>query len=178
MNNALKFASLLLIAGCTMKTGAGASYSAESGNSSSSASGDGSSNHGNTGDTSGLSLEERKYWRGEEDYLFQSLDRGPQDCGVKFSFEWDSDRKTFRDRAEANNNSPYGICAGMIDEVLSLCREGDDEKQSVASTIKGFKCGYGNPRTAKLENGIVVWMGNFEQSNLSDWAKPWLMKNL
>lgn len=188
MNNAFKLGAtfLVLITGC-MKGGAGGSFSTESGGSSGGGSSGGDSSGGgssggesarNTGDTSGLSLEERKYWRGEEDYLFRSIDAGPEYCGVTFTFQWDADRKTLRERAEANNNSPYGICAAMVDEVLSLCREGDDEKQSVASAIKGFRCGYGNPRRASLENGIVVYMGNNEQSNFSDWAKPWLTKSL
>ena len=176
MNNAFKLGAILLITGC-MKTGAGGSFSTESGGSSGGGSSGGESAR-NTGDASGLSLEERKYWRGEEDYLFRSIDAGPEYCGTKFSFQWDADRKTLRERAEANNNSPYGICAAMVDEVLSLCREGEDEKQSVASAIKGFRCGYGNPRRASLEDGIVVYMGNNEESNFSDWAKPWLTKSL
>ena len=178
MTNAFKIGSLLvLFAGCSMKSGAGANFSTESGNGGSSEASSGEASR-NTGDASGLSLEERKYWRGEEDYLFEHLNAGPETCGVKFAFSWDADRKTFRERAEANNNSPYGICAGMVDEVLSLCREGADEKQTVAAEIKGFRCGYGNPRSAKLEDGIVVWMGNFEEPNFSDWARPWLTKNL
>jgi hypothetical protein len=173
MKNAIMIGALF-VAACT-KGGAGASFSTESGGTSG---GDSEGAPRATGDTNGLSLEERKYWRGQEDYLFQSLDRGPDTCGVKFSFQWDADRQTFRDRAEKNNNSPYSICAAMIDEVLSLCRDGDDEKQSVASAIKGFHCGYANPHTAKIEDGIVVYMGNNEEPNFSDWAKPWLMKSL
>ncbi|HUS32502.1 MAG TPA: hypothetical protein VMZ53_28570, partial [Kofleriaceae bacterium] len=172
---------ILIVTGC-MKSGGGASFSTENGTSSGGGGGGGGegdeASGRNTGDTSGLSLEERKYWRGQEDYLFRSIDAGPENCGVKFSFQWDTDRKTFRDKAEANNNSPYSICASMVDEVTSLCREGEDEKQSVAAKIKGFRCGYGHPRKATIEDGIVVYMGNHEESNFSDWAKPWLTKNL
>jgi hypothetical protein len=176
MTKALSLGLLFVIAGCT-KGGAGASYSTENGGT---PSGGGTEEAAarNTGDTSAMSLEERKYWRGQEDYLFRSIDEGPKDCGVTFSFQWDADRATFRERAEKNNNDPYSVCASMVDEVLSLCRDGDDEKQSVAAKIKGFKCGYGNPRGAKIDDGIVVYMGNNEEANFSDWAKPWLMKNL
>jgi len=105
------------------------------------------------------------------------LDSAEKDCGVRFSFEW-VDPPTLRAAAEKNNNSPYGICASVIDEVDSLCREGDDEKSSAAAKIKGFKCGYANPRALAFEGSALVYSGNNEESNFSDWAKPWIMKNL
>ena len=62
---------------------------------------------------------------------------------------------------------------------MSLCREGDDEKASVKARIKGFQCGYAKPRTLDIsKSGMVKYMGNNEESNFSDWAKPWLMKKL
>jgi hypothetical protein len=124
------------------------------------------------------SLEERKYWKGQMDYLNRSLESAAEKCGVKFTFAW-VDKPKFRAAAEKNNNSPYSICASMVDEVESLCREGDDEKSSVKAKIKGFECGYGKPRKATIgKNGILKYMGNHEESNFSDWAKPWLMKQL
>ncbi len=57
-------------------------------------------------------------------------------------------------------------------------REGSDEKAAVAAKIRGFRCGYGKPRTAALADGIVDYRNNHEESNFSDWAKPWLMRNL
>ncbi|MBA3456712.1 MAG: hypothetical protein H0T42_26720, partial [Deltaproteobacteria bacterium] len=45
--------------------------------------------------------------------------------------------------------------------------------------IKGFQCGYGKPRSLDLSKaGIVKYMGNNDEVNFSDWAKPWLMKKL
>ena len=129
------------------------------------------------GDTDGMSLEERKYWKGEDDYLFRNVDEGKDKCGVTFTVEWVG-RKQFRAEVEKTNHSPYGVCDAIVAETVSLCREGEDEKSSVAAKIKGFRCGYGKPRTLTMDNGIVVYMGNNEESNFSDWAKPWLMKNL
>ena len=124
------------------------------------------------------SLEERKYWKGQMDYLNRSLEDGEKQCGVKFTFEW-VDKPKLREAAEKNNNSPYGICDSIVQEVTSLCREGEDEKSSVKAKIKGFQCGYAKPRTLDLSKaGIVKYMGNNEESNFSDWAKPWLMKKL
>jgi hypothetical protein len=123
------------------------------------------------------SLEERKYWRGQMDYLQRGLDDAEKNCGVKFSFAWVEPAK-LREAAEKNSHSPYGICDSIVQEVNSLCREGDDEKASVKAKIKGFKCGYAKPRKLDLTAGIVKYMGNNEESNFSDWAKPWLMKKL
>ncbi len=124
------------------------------------------------------SLEERKYWKGQMDYLQRSLDSAEKSCGYQFTYEW-VDKPKLREAAEKNNNSPYGICAAIVDEVESLCREGDDEKASVKAKIKGFKCGYAKPRKLDLNKaGIITYMGNNEESNFSDWAKPWLMKKL
>lgn len=123
------------------------------------------------------SLELRKYYRGQMDYLRRSLDAAEKDCGVRFGFEW-VDPPTLRQGAESHSHTPYGICAAVIDEVDGLCREGADEKSSVVARIKAFKCGYSNPRNLAFEGNTLVYMGNNEQSNYSDWAKPWIMKNL
>ena len=123
------------------------------------------------------SLEERKYWKNEMDYVQRSLDDATTQCGVKFTFDW-IDKAKLRAEAEKNNNSPYGICNSIIDEVGGICREGEDEKKSVAAKIKGFTCGYAKERTLSLSGGIVKFMGNNQQSNFSEWAKPWLLKNL
>ncbi|MBC7976632.1 MAG: hypothetical protein H7138_16790 [Myxococcales bacterium] len=124
------------------------------------------------------SLEERKYWKGQMDYINRGIDDGEKQCGVKFTFEF-VEKPKLREEAEKNNNSPYGICDSIVQEVVSLCREGEDEKASVKAKIKGFQCGYGKPRKLDLgKSGIVKYMGNNEESNFSDWAKPWLMKKL
>jgi hypothetical protein len=124
------------------------------------------------------SLEERKYWKGQMDYINRGIDDGEKQCGVKFTFEF-IEKEKLRAEADKNNNSPYGICDSIVQEVVSLCREGEDEKSSVKAKIKGFQCGYGKPRKLDLnKSGIVKYMGNNEESNFSDWAKPWLMKKL
>jgi len=123
------------------------------------------------------SLEERKYWAGEMDYMNRSIDDAVEKCGVKLSFEF-VDKPTLRAETAKTDHTPYGVCAGVVDEVDSICREGDDEKQSVAAKIKGFRCGYAAKRTLTLKNGIVTYMGNNVQSNWSDWARPILLKAL
>jgi hypothetical protein len=123
------------------------------------------------------SLEERKFWKGQMDYINRSLDDGEKTCGVKFTFEFVGKEK-LRAAAEKDGSSPNGICDAIIQEVVSLCREGDDEKSSVKAKIKGFQCGYAKPRTLDLKGGLVKYMGNNEEANFSDWAKPWLMKKL
>ena len=123
------------------------------------------------------SLEERKFWKGQMDYLNQNLESASKDCGVKFSFDW-IDKDKLRTAAEKHQNSPYGICISVIDEVGSLCRNDADGKASVVAKIKGFTCGYSNPRNLDMKGGIVKYMGNNEEANFSDWAKPWLEKHL
>jgi hypothetical protein len=124
------------------------------------------------------SLEERKYWKGQMEYLQQSIDSAQTACDAKFSFAW-VDKEKFRAEAEKANANPFGVCNAIVDEVASLCREGDDEKASVKAKIKGFQCGYAKPRKLDLSKaGTVKYMGNNEEANFSDWAKPWLMKRL
>lgn len=124
------------------------------------------------------SLEERKYWKGQMDYLNRSIEAAQKSCDTKFSFEW-VDKPKFRESAEKEGASPNGVCASIIDEVESLCREGEDEKSSVKAKIKGFQCGYTKPRKLEMSKaGVVKYMGNNEESNFSEWAKPWLTKRL
>lgn len=124
------------------------------------------------------SLEERKYWKGQMDYINRGIEDGEKQCGVKFTFEF-VDKPKLRAEAEKQSQSPYGICDSIVQEVVSLCREGDDEKASVKAKIKGFQCGYAKPRALDLsKSGVLKYMGNNEESNFSDWAKPWLMKKL
>jgi len=123
------------------------------------------------------SLEERKYWKGQMDYINRGIDDGEKQCGVKFTFEFVGKEKLRAD-SEKNQSSPYGVCDSIVQEVVSLCREGEDEKASVKAKIKGFQCGYAKPRNLDLKNGMLKYMGNNEESNFSDWAKPWLMKKL
>jgi hypothetical protein len=123
------------------------------------------------------SLEERKFWKGQMDYLQQEIDTANKDCGVKFSFDW-IEKEKLRDAAAKHQNSPYGICDQVVNEVDSLCRNDADSKASVVSKIKGFTCGYSNPRSLDMKGGIVRYMGNNEEANFSDWAKPWLEKHL
>jgi hypothetical protein len=123
------------------------------------------------------SLEEKKYWKGQMDYMNRALDDAEKQCGVKFTFEW-VDKAKLRTEAEKNNNSPNGICDNIVNEVAGICREGDEEKTAVKAKIKGFQCGYQKPRALDLKGGVVKLMGNNEEANFSDWAKPWLMKKL
>jgi hypothetical protein len=123
------------------------------------------------------SLEEKKYWKGENDYINKSIESANDGCGAKFTFDW-VDKEKLRAAAEKADNSPYGICLAIVDQVGSLCREGEDEKAAVKKNIKGFRCGYSKPRSLELSGGIIKYMGNNEEANFSEWAKPWLTKKL
>ena len=123
------------------------------------------------------SLEEKKYWKKEMDYVQRSLDEATEKCGVKLAFEW-VDKPKFREAAEKDGNSPYGICAAIVDEVVTICREGEEEAAAVKAKIKGFRCGYKAERSLDLKGGTVTYLGNNKQANFSDWARPWLLKRL
>src|SRR5688572_32283 len=123
------------------------------------------------------SLEEKKYWKGQMDYVQRSIDEATEKCGVKMTFDW-VDKPKLREAAEKDGHTPNGICGGIVDEVVTICREGEDEKKAVAEKIKGFKCGYAKERKLDLKAGIVTYLGNNNQSNFSDWARPWLLKKL
>jgi hypothetical protein len=124
------------------------------------------------------SLEEKKFWQGQMDYVNEKLKTASEACDVKFTFDW-VDKTTLRDTTAKNHWSPNGVCTNIVDEVGSLCRAGKDEKDAVKAKIKGFTCGYAEKRTLDLSKaGIVKYMGNNAEANFSDWAKPWLMKHL
>jgi len=124
------------------------------------------------------SLEERKFWKGQMDYINRGIEDGEKQCGVKFTFEF-IEKPKLRAETEKSGHSPYGVCDSIAQKVVSLSGEGDEEKNTVAAKIKGFQCGYGKPRKLDLgKSGILKYMGNNDESNFSDWAKPWIMKKL
>lgn len=123
------------------------------------------------------SLEERKYWKLQSERIQRSVDAGEKVCGVKFAFEF-VDKPGFREAVEKEKSAPYNVCDRVVLLVNSLCRAGDDEKQSVAAKIKTIKCGYSNPWTLDLKGGALTFNGNNTQYNFDDWAKPLLMKKL
>jgi|SRR6185312_609112 len=123
------------------------------------------------------SLEERKFWKGQMDYLSQNLEAASKSCDVKFTFDW-IDKPKLREQADKTQASPNGICGAVIDEVEALCRDDADSKASVKAKIKGFTCGWSNPRSLDMKGGILQYLGNNEQANFSDWAKPWIEKHL
>lgn len=123
------------------------------------------------------SLEEKKFWKGQMDYVQRSIDDANTQCGAKFTFDW-VDKAKLRAETEKSGHTPNGVCAAIIDEVGGICREGEDEKKAVKAKIKGFTCGHAKDRKLSLTGGILKYTGNNEQSNFSDWAKPWLLKNL
>jgi hypothetical protein len=107
----------------------------------------------------------------------RSIASADKDCGTKFTHAWIEPAK-FRAEAEKQRFSPYSVCDAMVNRVRMLCRSGADEKATVAAKIKGFQCGYGNPRSLSLSRGIIRLMGNTSEANFDDWAKPWLQKQL
>jgi hypothetical protein len=123
------------------------------------------------------SLEEKKFWKGQMDYVNEKLKWVSEACDVPFTFDW-VDKAKLRDATAKNNWSPNGVCTGIVEQVGTLCRAGKDEKDAVKAKIKGFLCGYAEKRTLDLKGGNVVYMGNNAEANFSDWARPWLMKHL
>ena len=98
-------------------------------------------------------------------------------CAVPFTFDF-VDRERLREEVTKTKHTPNGVCTAIVNEVASLCRHGADEKAAVQARIKGFECGFAKPRRLELKGNIVIYAGNNQESNFSDWAKPWLMKNL
>jgi hypothetical protein len=123
------------------------------------------------------SLEEKKYWQKQMDYINKAVEKADKACGVKFTFEL-VDKDKLRTEAEKTKHSPNGICDAIVDEVATLCRKGEDEKSAASAKIKGFQCGFGKPRALDLKGGTLTYMGNNQESNFSEWARPWLMKHL
>lgn len=123
------------------------------------------------------SLEDKKFWKAQTDYINREIDKGEKACGVKFTFEF-VDKEKLRTEADKHHHSPQGVCNAIIDEISTVCRQGDDEKAAVKAKIKGIQCGYALPRNLALKSGTLTYMGNNKESNFSEWARPWLMKNL
>jgi len=123
------------------------------------------------------SLEERKFWKGQMDYLNKAIEKGEKACGVKFTLEL-LDKEKFRAETDKTHQTPRGVCNVMIDEISTVCRQGEDEKAAVKAKIKSIQCGFANPRNLALKNGTLTYLGNNQESNFSEWARPWLMKHL
>ena len=123
------------------------------------------------------SLEDKKYWKGQQDYINETLKRTEKACDTTFTFEW-IDKDKLRTEVTATKHSPNGVCGAIVSEVGSLCRQGADEKAAVKAKIKGFTCGFAKPRALELSGATLKYMGNNQESNFSDWARPWLMKHL
>jgi hypothetical protein len=123
------------------------------------------------------SLEEKKFWKRQRDYIDEKLKVAERACGFKPAFEW-SGKETLRAEVEKTKHSPNGVCQSIIDSVASICREGEDEKAAVKTKIGTIHCGYAKERTLDLKSGTLTYRGNNTQSNFSEWAKPWLLKHL
>ena len=130
-----------------------------------------------TSAASAESLEERTYWRGQLDDISPNLADAEEYCGVKLTFELVG-KPTLREGAKKDAITPKGICDDPIDEVIKLCRTGDDEKAAVAAKLKGFTCGYDKSRKLDVKSGIVVYRGNTVQPRFSDWARAILLEKL
>src|SRR5262245_832339 len=92
------------------------------------------------------SLEEKKFWQRQRNYVDEKLKAAERACGVKFAFEWESPA-TLRAEAEKTKHSPNGVCTTIVETVSSLCRAGEDEKAAVKAKITGFTCGFAKERT-------------------------------
>jgi hypothetical protein len=130
-----------------------------------------------TGIVRSESLDDKKYWQRQLDYVNKNLESANRACDAHFTFEF-IDKDHLRD-VEKTHHTPNSVCSAVIDEVGDICRnEGADGKKAVQEKIKGFQCGFGKPRELDLKGSTVKYMGNNEEGNFSAWAKPWLMKHL
>jgi hypothetical protein len=123
------------------------------------------------------SLEEKKFWKSQRNYVDRELQIAEKACGTTFSFDW-VDPPTLRAETAKTKHSPNGVCTNIITTVASICREGKDEAATVKAKITGLQCGHAASRSLDLKGGKVIYLGNNTQPNFSDWAKPWLMKRL
>ncbi len=123
------------------------------------------------------SLEEKQYWKRQRNYVDRYLGIANKACGTTFTFEW-VNQPVLRAEVEKTKHSPNGVCNAAIDEVASICRQGEDEKAAVKAKITGFTCGYAKERAFALDGKILKYSGNNAQSNFSEWARPWLLKHL
>ena len=123
------------------------------------------------------SLGDKEYWKKQQNYIDSALKSANKACDTQLAVEW-VDRDKFKEESEKAKGSANGICKSIVDELGSLCRKGADEKSAVKAKITALKCGFAKPRTLDLKAGTLTYMGNNEESNFSDFARPWLLKNL
>src|SRR5258706_13263300 len=98
------------------------------------------------------SLEEKKFWKRQRDYVEEHLKTAERACGVKFNFDWHPPA-TLRSETEKTKHSPNGVCTAVIDTVASICREGADEKATVKAKISAISCGFSSDRSLDLKGG-------------------------
>ena len=123
------------------------------------------------------SLEEKKFWKRQRDYVDETLKRTNKACDTNLTFDWENQTQ-LRTEVEKTKHTPNGVCTSIISEVASLCRQGDDEKAAVKAKITSLSCGYAKERSLDLKGGKLRYLGNNTQANFSEWARPWLLKHL
>lgn len=124
------------------------------------------------------SMEEKKFWKRERDYIDKEIAFVDKQCGSKLAFDW-VDKPTLRAETEKTNHTPNGVCGNIINLVGMICKNGDDEdKATVKSKITTIQCGFAKERKLELKGGVLKYQGNNNQANFGDWAKPWLLKHL
>ena len=124
------------------------------------------------------SMEEKKFWKRERDYVDRELAFIEKQCGAKPTFDW-VDKATLRAETEKTNHTPNGVCGNIINLVGMICKNGDDDdKATVKAKITSIQCGFAKERKLELKAGTLKYLGNNNQSNFGDWAKPWLLKHL
>ena len=123
------------------------------------------------------SLEDKTYWKPQQTLIDRSMVEVEKRCGPGIAFEW-VDKPKFRAAAEKSQYTPFGVCDNMVQLVASICRAGEDEKKAVGAKIKTISCGYAKARTLDLKGGKLKYMGNNDEGNWHDWAKPALTKKL
>ncbi len=104
----------------------------------------------------GLTMRQREYAQGQDDYFQRQIASYAASCGqpINAEIEW----RTFAsqiDRALAGglSYSFYGYCAGFIDHVEAICRNGPAlSRQAVLGRVREYRCRYndGQPRSFQL----------------------------
>ena len=123
------------------------------------------------------SLEDKEFWKGQQTYIDRSMVEVEKRCGPGITFEW-IDKAKFREATEKSQYKPYGICDNMLQLVARVCGDSEDGKKAVTAKIMTVACGYSKSRTLDLKGGKLKYLGNNDQANFWDWAKPALTKKL
>lgn len=123
----------------------------------------------------GLTMRQREYAQSQDDYFQRAIESYAARCGqpINAEIEWRSFASQIeRHFAGGFSFSFYGYCAGFIEHVESICRNGPAlSRQAVLGRVREFRCRYndGQARSFQLAGNRVTVGINWEASNYTEW---------